>query len=110
MDFCVKTCEAVGRMISETDPARWQEARATFWAQYWGVLAIVEDQNVEAAMVAMGQLVSGPDKPIPMALPITDSEFRLTSLQLSHTVRNLLLQSWNIKNLGKLATDYALYK
>jgi hypothetical protein len=110
MDFCVKACDAVGHMISDSDSAKWQEARAIFWAQYWGTLAIVEDRNVEAAMVAMGQLVPPPNAPVPETLPMTNSEFQQRSLQLSHTVRNLLLRSWNINRLGTLATDYALYK
>jgi hypothetical protein len=67
MDYCFRACDAVGRMIAESDPEKWKAARADFWALYWGTLAVVEDRSVEAAMVAMGRLVPPPEAPAPRA-------------------------------------------
>ncbi len=108
MEYCLRACDAVGHMISENNPRKWQVARVEFWALYWGPLAVVEDRNVEAAMAQMRELVPAPELPIPQTVPINDQEFRRRSLQLSHTVRNLILRSWDVQELGKLANDYSI--
>jgi hypothetical protein len=58
------------------------------------VLSIVEDPDVESAMVGLGDLV--PPEPI-----VTEGKLPMISLQdqsyeLAHAIRRLLLKSWNI--------------
>jgi hypothetical protein len=60
-----------------------EKARARFWQLYWGELAIVEDKEVERAMVAYGRELNrwtedGSDPP---------PELRRLSLDLAHACR-----------------------
>jgi hypothetical protein len=56
-------------------------------------LGIVEDRNVEAAMVELGRVV--PDKPVSTpSLPMKALE--QPSLRLAHASRNLILASWKV--------------
>jgi hypothetical protein len=67
---------------------------------YWGPLGIVEDRNVEAAMVELGRVA--PDKPVSTpslpvkahALPMKAHE--QPSLRLAHAGRNLILARWRV--------------
>jgi hypothetical protein len=96
LGLCFEAVEAVGRLATETDPGEWEKARLNFWRLYWGALCIVEDDAVENAMVALGELV--PAKPKPDVLPILPmASLQMPSLALAHAARDLVLRSWNIK-------------
>jgi hypothetical protein len=93
LELCFEASDTAGRLASEPDPVEWEKARRNFWRLYWGVLSIVEDPEVEDAMVKLGGLV--PQQPANRA------ELQLKSLQdrsygLAHAIRHLLLKSWNI--------------
>jgi hypothetical protein len=80
-------------LATETNPTEWEKARSKFWKLYWGTLSIVEDSDVEAAMVHLGSQV--PQEPVSQpALPMKVLE--RPSLCLAHKVRNLLLRSWKV--------------
>ena len=57
LEFTLKATDSLASLAVETDPAKWEESRKTFWKLYWGSLAIVEDKEVERAMVRAGTLV-----------------------------------------------------
>lgn len=59
-----------------------------FWSLYWGELALVEDKDVEAAMVALGK---GLDR---QASP---AELKQLSLKLARACRDSLALSWGVK-------------
>ena len=85
--------ETASSLATETNPAEWEKAPATFWRLYWGPLSIVEDRTVETAMVNFGKLV--PKE------PVNDPKLPMTSLQapsyeLAHVMRDLVLESWNV--------------
>jgi hypothetical protein len=93
LELCYEASDAAGRLASEPDPVEWEKARRNFWRLYWGVLSIVEDPEVEDAMVRLDGLVP--------KQPDSKADLQLRSLQdrsyeLAHAVRHLLLKSWNI--------------
>lgn len=59
-----------------------------FWSLYWGELALVEDKDVEAAMVALGK---GLDR------QASQAELKQLSLKLAHACRDSLALSWGVK-------------
>jgi hypothetical protein len=71
---------------SEVPEAR-ATARRRFWELYWGELALVENPEVEAAMVQLGDAL---EKDTPQ------SELQKLSLKLAQACRTSLDQSWGI--------------
>ena len=93
LELSFEASNAAGRLATEPDPVEWEKARRDFWRLYWGVLSIVEDPTVEAAMVKFGELVP--------TQPVDNKEFKKDALQvpsycLAHTMREFLLSMWNI--------------
>jgi hypothetical protein len=93
LELCFEASDSAGRLATQSDPFEWEKARREFWRLYWGVLSIVEDPEVEGAMVALGELVP--------THPNTNPELPMKSLQipsydLAHSIRHLLLASWKI--------------
>jgi hypothetical protein len=93
LELSFQATETAARLATETDPAEWEKARITFWRLYWGPLSIVEDREVEEAMVKLGELVPAQPLQAPQ-LPMTSLQVR--SYRLAHAVRNLVLNSWNV--------------
>jgi hypothetical protein len=63
-------------------------SRQRFWSLFWGELALVEDTQVEAAMVRFGEaLVAGK----------AGSELQGLSLKLAHACRDSLAKSWGVQ-------------
>jgi hypothetical protein len=93
LELCFEASDTAARLATETDRTEWEKARLRFWRLYWGTLSIVEDTNVEKAMMALGELV--PDRPVPQPeLPMKSLEE--PSLSLAHAARILILKSWNV--------------
>jgi len=102
LDTAFQAAETASSLAVETDPAKWETARQTFWHLYWGVLSIVEDEKVEAAMVAFGKCV--PSQPISqVTLPVDD--LRVPSYNLAHAIRTLILDSWNAEYLANYSAN-----
>jgi hypothetical protein len=93
LDLSFQAVDAAGRLASETDPVEWEKARVKFWQLYWGPLSVVEDRAVESAMVAFGRLVPA-HALLPPELPLTS--LGEPSYRLAHTVRDLVLTSWQV--------------
>jgi hypothetical protein len=89
----VEASNAAARWATETDPIEWEKARKTFWRLYWGPLDMVEDRNVESAMVKLGGLVRR--DPVPQG-SIPMPQLQQPSLALAHAARDLILASWNV--------------
>lgn len=78
----------VAAIIATSDRApERQKAIDRFWRLYWGELALVEDRDVEAAMVAMGSALNASG---------SRDELRHLSLRLAHACRTSLDRSWGI--------------
>jgi hypothetical protein len=94
LDLCFEASETAARLATETNKEEWVKARLAFWRLYWGTLCIVEDRDVESAMVKLGKLVL--DEPAPQpSLPMKSLE--APSLKLAHAARILILKSWNVR-------------
>lgn len=94
--LCFEASDTVARLATETDAAKWEEARKNFWRLYWGPLGIVEDRALESAMVDLGKMVPRQQgQPGDYQLPM-DSLAR-PSLALAHATRDLILRSWNVE-------------
>ena len=78
---------AAATLATSDDESRRTKAAADFWRLYWGPLALVEDREVEAAMVRLGRCL---DKECPRP------ELQQLSLALAHTCRRSLQVSWNL--------------
>ena len=74
-------------LATSQDGAERASAYKRFWELYWGELALVENQDVEAAMVAFGGALKSQ-----AALP----ELESLSLQLARACRRSLDKSWGI--------------
>ncbi len=82
--------EAAGiaaRLATSTDAAARAGYEERFWQLYWGELALVEDAQVEAAMVELGAALktgAAPERLQPL------------SLGLAHAVRRSLDRAWGV--------------
>lgn len=95
LDACLRACRAAGGIVASRSTKERNAHEIEFWALYWGELVIVEDRDVESAMVIFGERLC--DK----ALEERDriSWLRLLeqdALRLAKSVRNLILKSWKI--------------
>jgi hypothetical protein len=80
--------QAAATLATSDDPDRLAAANARFWSLFWGELALVEDVDVEAAMVDFGAKLNdgAPRKAIEQA-----------SLKIAHACRNSLADAWAVK-------------
>jgi hypothetical protein len=78
---------AAATLATSDDESQRKQAAADFWKLYWGPLALVEDREVEAAMVGLGRCLQ---KECPKAA------LQDLSLALAHTCRQSLQASWNL--------------
>jgi hypothetical protein len=69
------------------DKAEIAAAKEKFWDLYWGPMALVEDRQVESAMVAFGRALGNPDQ---------RDLLKLSALQLAHSCRDSLAESWQV--------------
>ena len=86
---------ALGQRDSKASPSAsryhgstFDNAVARFWELYWGELALVEDKEVEKAMVEYGQALR--DK-------APTEKLQEKSLALAHACRDSLASSWGVK-------------
>ena len=79
-----------------------EEARKRFWQLYWGELSLVEDKEVEAAMVRFGTALAQFENN-----QINKFELQKKSLELAHSCRKSLEQSWgySLVELGGQGKD-----
>jgi len=86
--------KVVGELSASTNSSVFQAKVVDFWALYYGPLALVEDYQVEAAMVSFGELLNEPN------IDIEDPKFRneLTqrSLNLAAACRSSISKSWSL--------------
>ncbi|HEX4638682.1 MAG TPA: hypothetical protein VH170_04275 [Chthoniobacterales bacterium] len=82
-------------------------AREEFWRLYWGALCMVEDREVEAAMVDFGEVLAEAEKAGDISdRPATGNartKFRDAAYYLAHSMRESLSRTWQPVDLGKLS-------
>jgi hypothetical protein len=65
-------------------------ATRRFWELYWGELSMVENPEVEAAMVQMGNCLNG------NCSGCRNSDLKQCALTIAHACRRSLAKSWNV--------------
>lgn len=72
-----------------------QKARKRFWELYWAELSMVEDANIEVAMIKMGNSLNPDLNPTPQ---------QNAAYGLAHALRDSLTKSWGVseKKEGKI--------
>jgi hypothetical protein len=80
--------QATATMATSASRDEIAAARSKFFLLFWGELVMVEDSNVESAMVEFrNALIAGKEGP----------ELEQLSLTLARSCRNSLAQSWGVK-------------
>jgi hypothetical protein len=84
----VETTKVVAKVATQAQGDEGKRARERFWELYWGELATVEDREVEAAMVAMGDALKDP--------AATANQLQIAAIRVAHACRGSLDRSWGI--------------
>jgi hypothetical protein len=95
LDACLGAARAVGGIIASEDQATRSTHETAFWALYWGELAVVEDRDVETAMVTFGRLLTRL-----RAVPDDEelwTDLRLCALDFTKAARSMILKSWHVR-------------
>jgi hypothetical protein len=82
----------VAARIANPDGEQTEVDRRRFWELYWGELALVEDRQVEAAMVQMGACVKA-DR-----CTACGGSLQTCALALAHACRSSLAASWGVED------------
>ncbi|MFT7772054.1 hypothetical protein [Roseateles sp.] len=80
--------QAAATLATSKVDSELELAGKKFWSLYWGELALVEDRQVEAAMVQFGRVLQSGG---------AGQELALASLQLAHACRESLAESWGVR-------------
>ena len=75
---------------SSRESEDFTKAADRFWELYWGELSMVENRDVEAAMVQMGHCLEGNCQACP--------DLQRCSLALAHACRQSLAESWGVSD------------
>ena len=90
LELCFEASNATSTYATTADADLRRKSIDRFWALYWGQLGIVEDDQVEAAMVNYKKaLGSAGSEPVPAAL-------KRAALGVAHACRDLILESWDV--------------
>ena len=79
---------AAATLASSSDPQTLQDAENRFWVLYYGPLALVEDKDVESAMVRFSECLSN---------NCEKRELKGLSLRLARACRESISESWSIE-------------
>lgn len=94
---CFETVGIVGSLAAENEPGtiveskRHSEELNQFWIHYHGVLSVVENDKVEAAMVAIGNQLRGCER------SHKPCDLQTNANRLAHACRNLMWGAWDIR-------------
>lgn len=87
LELYTHATRAAATLAASEDAAARAAASKRFWELYWGELALVEDQEVERAMVALGRGLRN---------DVGASQLQQMSLNLAHACRESLAKSWGV--------------
>ena len=96
LNTCFETVKAVGQLAAENEPGtavtpeEHAKTATQFWMQYHGVLSVVENKDVEAAMVQLGNAIRECEK------KHQKCDLQSPANQLAHACRELVLTGWDI--------------
>ena len=93
MKFYFEAAEAAAQIPRTVDSGAREVLIQRFWQLYWGPLAVVEDEEVERAMVAYGRQLKTD--------PRDAASLEAVSLDVAHACRSSLKRLW-VPELGSL--------
>jgi homospermidine synthase len=91
MKYYFEATETATQIARTTEGSAREKLIQRFWQLYWGPLAVVEDEEVEAAMVAYGQHLK--------KNPRDAASLETLSLAVAHACRGSLKRLW-VPELG----------
>ncbi|MDF0522841.1 hypothetical protein P0R31_37020 [Bradyrhizobium yuanmingense] len=108
---CTEASTAAARIAQPAPASDQVEQQSIFWRLYWGPLAIVESEAVEAEMVRFGRLLQTSDFARQLQAghdinPAVLNELRQAALRISHACRKMVSDDFALRlppGLDKLA-------
>jgi hypothetical protein len=89
MELYIGVSEAASTLATTDSPEEFNKARAVFWGYFYGVLSIVEDESVKAAMETFaGEF---PENGAAANLPLNKGQ---QAYRLAVALKGDLLRSW----------------
>ncbi len=88
----------VAKLANLSEGKERQDARKRFFELYWGELALVEDKQVESAMVYFARALEQYE-----SNPASNAELQRQSLNVAHAFRESLKEGLDYPELGTLA-------
>lgn len=85
----LKWCEEAVEKASEiatSDPGAAAKTTARFWQLYWGVMGLVENEQVTQAMIGFGNALNAKESP---------DVLKARSIALAHACRAEMAASWS---------------
>ncbi len=89
-ELSVAASTAAAALASSQDEGSWLKAREDFWRLYWGPLALVEDRDLERAMVEFGSHV-----PPNITFEERPTNLGFLSLNIAKAARSEMASAWN---------------
>jgi len=86
LEWCEEAANTAA-WISVRDPEQVADKKLRFWELYWGVMGLVENQEVTDAMIAFGRGLQGKIPP--------GSSLKQLSLAIAHACRQELARDWS---------------
>ncbi len=96
LELCLEASQIVSILATTKSQETFDRAHTRFLELYWGPLAIVENDEVEAAMVKCGEelatlVADGVQLPL--------DRLQIPSHELAKAVRKLILKAWRITTI-----------
>jgi hypothetical protein len=85
LKWCEEAVETAS-LIASADAAAAAKVTPRFWQLYWGVMGLVENERVTAAMIEFGKALSAKETP---------DTLKGRSIALSHACRSEMADSWS---------------
>ena len=89
IEYYLAASDAAATITLTSDEQERRRAEAEFWSLYLGPMAVVEDDDVELAMIRFGNCVDGSEK-------CSRSEYVARSLAISHACRQSIGDAWRL--------------
>ncbi|MDQ3012110.1 MAG: hypothetical protein M3X11_15555 [Acidobacteriota bacterium] len=90
----VEAVTVAGRLATLENGAEREAARKRFYQLYWGELSVVEDREVEIAMVRFNQALEAFERAAIPERAKAKAILNCRSLRLAHNVRDSLARTW----------------
>lgn len=93
-DLYNETAAVIGRLVTlDRKSPEWTNSSIRFWQLYWSELSVVEDWDVERAMVVFGEKL----KAFQGREGEVGEDLRHAGLSLAHAIRASIQNSWRVE-------------